>query len=417
MNFEKSANIIIICRDYFNIMFRILFRLEIIRNIIGILYIIFDTISIGISNNNHSNKILIVRLDRIGDFILWLSAARKISEFYEKYEIIIIVNKAVTELACELPFFDSVYEVDEDKFLKNIFYRFRKLREVKNLNVRITIQPTFSRVLLTGDSIVRASGALKRIGFSSDLSNMTNALKLYSNRWYTKLIPGNPNVVSELDRNLDFIKKLMKLKHLNLPAPSLPSFKTLSLSEVHNQKYFVISPSASTKVRMWPAENFSSCGIYLQKLTGWMIVLCGSDKDKLLCQMIQEQINSSNVMNLAGKTNLIELAELVRGAQFLISNDTLFAHLAPAVNTPSVCILGGGHYGRFFPYPSSYSGTKPIAVVHEMDCFGCNWFCIYEHPKDAPVPCIRNVSLSKVINEVKKLITMEKITPIDIKCL
>ena len=413
MNFGKSSNIIIFCRDYFNIKLRILYRLEIIRNIIGMLYMIFDTIAIGISNNNHSNKLLIVRLDRIGDFILWLSAARKLSEYYKKYEIIIIVNKAVTELARELPFFDSVYEVDENKFFKNIFYRYRKLREVKNLNVRITVQPTYSRVFIAGDSIVRASGALNRIGYSGNLSaNMTNAQNLYSNKWYTHLIPENPNSVSELDRNVDFLKGLLNLEYLNLPAPSLPSFNTSSLSVVQNQNYFVICPSASTKLRIWPAENFSRCSIYLQKLTGWMIVLCGSDQDKLLCQMVQEQIDSSNVMNLAGKTNLIELAELIRGAQFLISNDSVFAHLAPAVDTPSVCILGGGHYGRFFPYPSSYSGTTPIAVVHKMDCFGCDWFCIFGHPKDTPVPCVRNVSLSKVINEVKKLITMERTAPV-----
>ena len=50
------------------------------------------------------------------------------------------------------------------------------------------------------------------------------------------------------------------------------------------------------------------------------------------------------------KTNINELIEAIRDAEFLITNETSAVHIAESVTTKSFCILGGGHFGRFLPY-------------------------------------------------------------------
>jgi hypothetical protein len=90
-----------------------------------------------------------------------------------------------------------------------------------------------------------------------------------------------------------------------------------------------------------------------------------------------------------------------------------------AGGVPSVCILGGGHYGRFMPYPNHVDGVKPISVIHKMDCFGCNWQCKLTKEQDQAYPCVRDISVKQVLKAVKiALMTAQnqkktKIVPIE----
>lgn len=55
-------------------------------------------------------------------------------------------------------------------------------------------------------------------------------------------------------------------------------------------------------------------------------------------------------------------------------------------------VLGGGHYGRFFPWVTPRDN---LHVVHQSDttCFNCNWDCEFETLGSEPAPCIRNIEL------------------------
>jgi ADP-heptose:LPS heptosyltransferase len=101
---------------------------------------------------------------------------------------------------------------------------------------------------------------------------------------------------------------------------------------------------------------------------------------------------------------------LLAGSRFVLANDTGVTHLAAATGTPSVCILGGGHYGRFLPYAALHDRNiaPPQTVIHKMDCFGCDWRCIYKIATDAPFPCIANVSVDSVWQATRSII--EQIT-------
>jgi len=99
-----------------------------------------------------------------------------------------------------------------------------------------------------------------------------------------------------------------------------------------------------------------------------------------------------------GKGGLGETLDILGGARLVIGNETGVIHLAAAARTPSVCVLGGGHYGVFLPYPEvgEVKGASPDTVSHPMDCFGCDWRCIFKTPRTRPAPCITNVSVDSV---------------------
>jgi len=103
---------------------------------------------------------------------------------------------------------------------------------------------------------------------------------------------------------------------------------------------------------MWPASDFAALIKEIKTTTGIQPVLCGGPDEYELCQQVIKMSGLANVKNFAGKTKLSHLVEVIKHAQFVFANDTSAIHIAAATGTPSVCILGGGHYGRFLPYAS-----------------------------------------------------------------
>ena len=89
----------------------------------------------------------------------------------------------------------------------------------------------------------------------------------------------------------------------------------------------------------------------------------------------------------------------------MVSNDTSAVHIAVAVNTPVICILGGAYYGRFLPYPELPEKQIILETVsYSMPCYGCNGDCIYPLKKNEPAPCITNISVDAVWEKVKPLL-------------
>jgi ADP-heptose:LPS heptosyltransferase len=110
------------------------------------------------------------------------------------------------------------------------------------------------------------------------------------------------------------------------------------------------------------------------------------------------------ITNLIGATSLSELASIIKGARLLIANETSAIHIAAAVSTSAICVLGGGHYGRFMPYRIEVETDRPmpVEVIHQMDCFGCNWQCIYDVSPGHPMPCIERISVEDVWEAIEK---------------
>jgi len=348
--------------------------------------------------------LVIFRLDNIGDFLLWIGTARYLTKQYDGYRTIIIVNKTVSELAKLYTYFDIVIPIDVNKFKSNILYRLSTMQKVRNLTGTVAVQPTHSREFSTGDSLIRISGAKERIGATDDFSRIHPYEQVISNKWYTHLISINQQPLMELARNTAFVQKLIKTD-LKPRLARIPQLKLLPISLQFNKPYFIIFPGASVPQRMWPLNHFSECASWINNQYGLDLVICGLESEYNTAEKIIAESSVKNATNLTGKTSLPEFCELIRNASLLVGNETSAVHIAPAVKTSSVCILGGGHFGRFMPYPSSLTNDRSISVYNQMDCFNCNWKCTQKHSGIKPYPCIQQVSVYDVNMAVDKLLS------------
>ena len=375
-----------------------------------LLFFLFDSIAIWKVHSPQQNElelVLLIRQDAIGDFVMWLDTAKEYRKLYppDKYKIVLAGNASWCDLAEKLPYWDKVIPVDVKKFKTFSRYRWKLLRKIRRLKIATAVQPTFSREFYIGDSLIRASSAHQKVGSEGDMSNRSWLKKILSDRWHTELIPASSVSMTELERNAEFFSGFSQSSYCtSFPRIVVP--ESWIKSELKNQTFYVLVPGTSGSVvgKEWPPSSFSNLAAKVHKQTGWEGIICGVRNEHFLGEKIREQCDAP-LQNLSGQTSLAELAGLLSKSRLTISNDTGTVFISSAVGTKSVCILGGGHFGRFLPYPDIHGQENNIEVAfHEMPCYGCSWKCIYKIKKGEPTPCISNIRVEEVWNKIKPLL-------------
>jgi ADP-heptose:LPS heptosyltransferase len=269
------------------------------------------------------------------------------------------------------------------------------LTKLRAAGFAVAIGPTYSRGFLLQDSLIRATGAPERIGYDGDCTNIGAWYKTWSDGWYTRLIRGS-SASAEIKRNAEFVRAVGPRDFVGRVPLIKPSGKKRHES-LPARPYAVLFPGASWIGKAWPVASFVQIGHRLLK-RGYHIVVAGGPADTELTTSLVDALRD-NVCDLSGKTSLSDLAEVLRGAAAIVTNDTSVLHIGAAVGTPVVCVLGGGHFGRFAPYDVEFSDPShplPRFAVHKMDCFGCNWRCHFSRKSNEPVKCIRDISVEDV---------------------
>ena len=170
----------------------------------------------------------------------------------------------------------------------------------------------------------------------------------------------------------------------------------------------MLVPGAGHVYRRWPILCFVEIARRLYEATGWLGIICGDGKEHALGERLAEEA-ALPIQNWSGRTSIVEFTAVIKSARLVVTNETAAVHIAAAVSAPCVCVLGGGHYGRFLPYPKQIAPDRPtpVVVTHPMECFGCDWRCIYHVAEGDAVPCIKEVSLQEVWQAIQDILEKE----------
>jgi ADP-heptose:LPS heptosyltransferase len=357
-------------------------------------------------------SVLMVRVDAIGDFVLWIDAARGLVEYYRNKgkRIVLVGTFTWAQWARELCIFDEVIAISPDRFRGNPLYRFRMASEIRRRGCSIALAPTYSREFGCGDSIIYITGAMERIGPAGDLNNIKKSQKHRSDRWYTRLIPSDPLPSMILKRNAEFVTGVTGSRFCAKAADLRTNLKPSStVAQIFSylgsdDAFYVLFPGASSPGKQWPAERFGKVAELIFQATGWRGVICGTSSEGKIAHAIRANTDIP-LLDLTGSTDLQGLSYVLSKARFLVANDTAAIHIAAAHGTPSVCILGGWHFGQFLPYDVDVKDERPLPAVvfHEMECFGCNWRCHFKVGDQEPKPCIDRISVEHVWGKIKEV--------------
>jgi len=346
--------------------------------------------------------LLVVRMDGIGDMVLFRSSLDAYAEAFG-------VDKAdITVLGCEswAPIADKVFDgyrvvtIDEHAFARRPLYRFRIALTVRRLAPAVTVCDSYLRRAMMADSIVYISNADRSVVSMPYINEPTRSEFTFYLSQVDQIIDTGPYPTHEIVRHARFVSAVAGEK---IP-PVAPVFdwRCERPQAVGEGRYAVLNPGSNEHGRRWP---FSSYVQIAEKLLadGWQVVFVGTRDERWDAQPLDAIAAKDGVIDLTGKTSLTGLIDLMRHADLVVTNDTGPAHLSIAVGAPTVVIVGGGHFTSFVPYPPEASPANARFLHEHMDCYHCFWRCHKRASKFDVFPCVSAISTDRVWATCKNL--------------
>lgn len=345
-------------------------------------------------------RILIIKIDEIGDYFLIRNFFEEVkkSPAYLGYEIDLLGNRAWKNIATEYDYsyFDKLYFINPSNAFDSPYKMLKLGWELFNNNYEIVLQPTFTRRLLN-DGLAALSAAKNIIGFYGNHDGIFPKYKKRTDLFYTKMFTLPQSINFEFDKNQFFFQNSID-KHIQIDKPFINVNRT-----ANSNPNIILFPGAGNVQRCWPLQNYIEICKLLIANTQYEILLCGGKSEMEEAKKICELLSSNRIKNEVGKTTLSETLQLIADSQIVICNETSALHMAAACNISTVCIMGGGHFNRFAPYPSRIQ-NKIKYVYTVMPCYYCNWNCIYQIKETETFPCISALSVLHAWQAINELL-------------
>ena len=157
-----------------------------------------------------------------------------------------------------------------------------------------------------------------------------------------------------------------------------------------------------TRLKSWPPDRFAEVARSLVNKTGVAVVLTGSPDDQPLNEWIIK-LSGVPCLNLAGKLSLLESAALLRRLDVYLTVDSGPAHMAAALGTPLVTLLGPAIIEQTTP-----RGTRgPIRILyHRVHCAPCYGTPLMKSCRDNI--CMKGIETPEVLEAVEQMLASRR---------
>jgi ADP-heptose:LPS heptosyltransferase len=357
----------------------------------------------------HRTGLLVVRMDGIGDMILFCRALDEYAKVFgvSKENITVLGCKSWETIAptifqgCKLMF------IDEHAFARRPIYRFSVGMRIRKLAPAITVCDSYLRRAMMADSLVWMAKAPRSISSLPFISEQTRAEFTYYLSQVDLVIDTGLYSTHEVIRHYNFISELTGNKII--PKPPKISWRNEKLSTLavqnHDKPYVVLNPGSNEYGRRWPFEYYLDIANQIIG-AGYRVVVVGGHGE-VATNYPGWSGPKLDIVDLVGQTTMPQLLDILKHASCVVSNDTGPAHLSIALETPTVVIVGGGHFGSFVPYPKHLTPTFTKFVYHKMPCYHCFWRCHLRKTKFEAFPCISSVEVESVWHNVRELLRVD----------
>lgn len=343
-------------------------------------------------------KLLLLKTDAIGDYILFRNFIEivKKSEKFKEYKVHLLGNPLWRDIALKYDheFVDVFFFINMEECYVSPLKTIKLAWRLFTNNYSDVLQPTYSRTFIA-DGLAAFTAAKQITGFEGSTERIQPKYKAKTDRFYTQLLKLPESNCFEFDRSVFFFENVLK-QPVFLKRPSI-TFEEKTVAGI------VIFPGSGVLKRNWEPEKFLALSRLILANTSQPIYIAGGHNEIELGRYLAENLQSHRVYNLAGKTSLTDLIDLIGNAALVISNETSVVHIAAAAKVKTVCILGGGHFGRFAPYPGG-PASNLYCIYEKMDCYNCNWNCIFPSDERSPYPCMSAISVEQVWQQTARLL-------------
>jgi len=308
-------------------------------------------------------RLLIVRLSSLGDVVNALPAAHALRGTFPHAFLAWVVDGPLAPLLRRSNLLDEVLPlpvpngqtVRWDDLLRApaLYTDFRRfVRCIRRLRFDTALE---LQGLLRSAATAYLSKAPERLGFVDELRELNH---VFVNR---RVPPAGRHAV-------DRFRSMAEAAGAHKAPPSWgaltwPEDETAvaQLLEPLPPRYplIALNPGASAAYKRWPAERYARAADEIRRQGEAAFVVIGSPPERALAQTICDA-TSAPTLNLAGRTTLPQLAALLKRCTCVVTGDTGPMHLAVAVGTTVVAIMGPTDASITGPY-----GVRAVVIQAE----------------------------------------------------
>ena len=286
-----------------------------------------------------TNKILLITLSNIGDAVMTLPVLEALHKTWPLATIDIVTDARASQLFTHCPYAGEIVLKDKQAGWRGIVALVTQLRRT-HYDLVVDLRTDGLTLLL------RARHRLTRRG-------------------------SRPLGYHAVERHFGVISQHIETS--NIPAAHIRlskaehRFADKQLSGLPGQRWLALGPGARWQPKCWPVLHFRALVNQIHENFD-AVILLGDTTEIAVCQDIEDKLPLP-VINLAGKTGLLQAAAVLAPAQLFVGNDSGLGHIAAATGTPTVTLFGPGDPARYHPWhpqarwvQSSTGNIEDIAV-------------------------------------------------------
>ncbi|HKP68373.1 MAG TPA: glycosyltransferase family 9 protein [Pyrinomonadaceae bacterium] len=340
-------------------------------------------------------RVLVVRLRSIGDTVLSTPALVALKRFIPNAEIDILLEEWVAPLLDGFDSVDRVIVTGDD-----LRSRLRAAREIRRRKYDIVFNLHGGP---TSGLFVRTSGARHRVGYEN-----YRWPSIYNHRL------SSPSDFWNSEKNHSAEQQLALLGFVGVPVEDRPPTRLVVTDDAaaslarkfvdaganldDTAPFALLHPAAAFETKQWDAANFARVSDGLADRGLRTIAVASRSEGPVL-----DAVRKSATVGIVTFDNLTlpEITALASKAKLFVGNDSGIAHIAAAVNTPSVVIFGSSNRSHWRPWTKA-----PNKVVYtEFVCQPCPGHACSEFGEPRCILSVKvedvNAAIESVLREAR----------------
>jgi phosphatidylinositol alpha-1,6-mannosyltransferase len=337
-------------------------------------------------------KILLVELAGIGDTVLSSIAIKNLARRYHNSIVYFLTFPRPAQLVSKSSYLSRTFVFYKGirGFLKNILV----LNELRGLNIDVAVN-LYQHYTLRG--VINFFLILKFIRPKEIIGRNTDGKGFF----YDIKIDDSINTTRhDVEYKLDLIEALgcdIKDKELEVwfdDSDTQAVRKFLEKKSISDDDILIgLHPGARIPTHRWNWENFAYVADELANRYKAKVIITGFEAERELVKKIGIKMSHQPIVALS--FSLTQLAALIKRCNLYISNDTAPMHIANALKTHLVAIMGPGSMKT-----APYQEENCIILKKDTECAPCTKF------RCRSMKCLNNITTDMVIEASEKLLKL-----------
>jgi len=352
------------------------------------------------SSKGEFKNVVVYTVGIVGDNVVMLPALAALRRRYKQAKITVITNCQIWDRQGAIGvlepsvYKDSLIVLNEDPVQRRglrLWVDGTKFEETQ-CDLFVNLSPFGNRgrigAVVREMIFAKKLGAKHAIGFRMS----TYSRKGIFNKVQYRFVKNEPRRSREILKELGLkpVENEDLLPHDEAAKESI--LKKINRDGRDNRPIIVINPGAKFESKCWPPEYFAETAKWIYQEYHSNVIVTGTAPEKEIAERI---VRSSGdfVTNLAGRTTIQELIELLRISRSCVTNDTGTMHIAAMVKTRTVGIFSA----RYSPSHWLPKGSNIISIFSLPECRDC-----YKEQCDT-VECLKSVRVENVVKALDKM--------------